>query len=116
MSEISEQQAREAAKRVQCVELVDMTEDVRSIVMWATCELSRRDAERAARQQPITPEWLESIGARKMAINRWKIATQFNLWLVANESWCVRIDGFQVKFTTRGQLLDLLAALKGGAS
>ena len=73
-------------------------------------------AEREERARPIDAEWLESIGCKKMAINRWKIQEQIrvNVWLVECVRWMVRIDGWLVQMHTRGQLLDLLRVLKGG--
>lgn len=40
---ITEQDARAAAKQVPAIALVDMSPPVREVVMWATCELARRE-------------------------------------------------------------------------
>ena len=118
----TEQEAREAASRVECVELVDMTEDVRCIVMWATCELTRRDDDRAERGKPITAEWCLANGA---TLDGTAGACQFIAHGIEVE-WDARNgvtvrDGermsdwtFVSSITTRGQLLDLLKALRGG--
>ena len=116
----TEQEAREAASRVECVELVDMTEDVRCIVMWATCELTRRDDDRAERGKPITAEWLESIGFyRDTTEGRYfeqqEIAGAFYLRNNGRLAWrCEVYELFEAE--TRGQLLDLLRVLRGGAT
>ena len=118
----TEQEAREAASRVECVELVDMTEDVRCIVMWATCEFTRRDAELPEREKPITAEWWLANGA---TLDGTAGACQFIAHGIEVE-WDARNgvtvrDGermsdwtFVSSITTRGQLLDLLKALRGG--
>ena len=113
---ITEQEAREALQ----IYKDGTTPTVRGfaslvVIDWAVQELSRRDAERAERAKPIDAEWLKSVGAKKRAINRWRLCDQCNLWLRENCLWTVRVDGYTVVVTTRGQLLDLLAALKGGA-
>ena len=82
--------------------------------------LAAERAEREERERPIDEAWLRSIGCKKMAVNRFKIAAsiRINVWRVEHVSWRVKIDGYFVEFKTRGQLLDLLAALgaerKGG--
>ena len=138
---ITEQEAREAASRLrEMVEDRDAGEfgevtalrvygtadmelagslgrsDVDKVVRWLLAELPRREAERAERAKPIDAEWLKSVGAKKRAINRWRLCDQCNLWLRENCLWTVRVDGYTVVVTTRGQLLDLIAALKGGAT
>ena len=116
----TEQEAREAASRVECVELVDMTEDVRCIVMWATCELTRRDAELAEREKPITAEWCLANGAawnNHRAVAWWRILDNARLeFNAANGVAMIVGDGWSYfdNITTRGQLLDLLKALRGG--
>lgn len=74
-------------------------------------------AEREERARPIDAEWLESIGCKKVALNRWKIQAyiRVNVWLASTGEWRVKIDGGLVLMHNRGQLLDLLRVLKGGA-
>lgn len=97
----------------------DTNQDEWVVVAASEVLLARLAADRAEREErarPIDAEWLESIGCKKMAINRWKIQEQIrvNVWLVECVRWMVRIDGWLVQMHTRGQLLDLLRVLKGG--
>lgn len=147
MSEITEQEAREAVERISkaiddeasgvadgdtAMQIYGTSDielavecgkrDLRKVVEFARQELARPDAERAERLLPITVEWLESIGFTRYA----KQDSQGNALLMLEAiygggylSWSGH-DGFRLcelhlGFTTRGQVLDLLAALKGGA-
>jgi hypothetical protein len=115
-----------AAERA--LELVHTPNIVDNIARWYAIEepakklaeaylkrLAADEAEAAERAKPIDEEWLTSIRARKKAINRWKIEG-VNLWIIGpDRQWTVKIDGYHVIFFTRGQLLDLIRALKGGA-
>ena len=126
MSEITEQDAREAA-----IDIVDghygesnedldqWHDDIRTCSRWIVQELSRRDAERAEREKPITAEWLESIGFyRDTTEGRYfeqqEIAGAFYLRNNGRLVWrCEVYELFEAE--TRGQLLDLLRALRGVA-
>ena len=129
MSEISEQDARKAA-----IDIVDghygesnedldqWHDDIRTCSRWIVQELSRRDAELAEREKPITAEWCLANGA---TLDGTAGACQFIAHGIEVE-WDARNgvtvrDGermgdwtFLSSITTRGQLLDLLRALKGG--
>ena len=149
MSEISEEQAREAARRVKSCRHEDDTDpddpyddcfpnahkvygckqieacihvgfDLRTLSDYAMQELTRRDAELAEREKPITAEWLESIGFyRDTTEGRYfeqqEIAGAFYLRNNGRLAWrCEVYELFEAE--TRGQLLDLLRALRGGAT
>ena len=93
---------------------------------WAIQELARREAERAERARPIDAEWLESIGA----YHEWNhggdagwygIEIDDDEWLSVSGAtglthivMCDGVKQIERRFDTRGQLLDILAALKGG--
>ena len=88
---------------------------------WAIQELARREAERAERAKPIDAEWCLVNVAVEVAdarIYRWVFKDVRVDWDDHNGT---TIDEFGGEWTwlpsiaTRGQLLDLLAALKGGA-
>ena len=152
MSEISEEQAREAARRVKSCRHEDDTDpddpyddcfpnahkvygckqieacihvgfDLRTLSDYAMQELTRRDAELAEREKPITAEWCVNNGA---TLDGTAGACQFIAHGIEVE-WDARNgvtvrDGermsdwtFLSSITTRGQLLDLLKALRGGA-
>ena len=101
--------------------------DVDKVVTWMCDELSRRESEKAERAKPIDAEWLSTC---KPDLLFWQKTSEFieyefrhqpqpgALKVVVNANGHV---GFVVNkslaacLTTRGQLLDLLAALKGGA-
>ena len=131
MSEITEQDAREAA-----IDIVDghygesnedldqWHDDIRTCSRWIVQELSRRDAERAEREKPIDAEWCVNNGAIEYdagheLVYGWDLGwCEFN-W--RENRGCRMYVGdyhFHVNLPqeTRGQLLDLLRALKGGAS
>ena len=114
---ITEQEAIEAAKNIPAIALLEMSQPVRDVMMWATCELSRREAERAERAKPIDAEWLASIE------NWTRTGDYISTRIKGNDVWyhiadaCIGFGGLrQGHITTRGQLLDLIAALKGGAT
>ena len=137
---ITEQEAIEAAKNMPAIALLEMSQPVRDVMMWATCELSRREAERAERAKPIDAEWLASIGSRCPKSERWFILldrtygpsryeTQLRAKMQPEGCYVIVTQGygddaddddkedvvsFACEFTTRGQLLDLLKALRGG--
>ncbi len=98
---------------------------MRILADMAIEELARRDAEAAERALPITRNWLRTLGFERfpdeiyphsqgndnerITIN----GSYLRLWPFNGECWLIGgCDGFELK--TQGQLLDLLAALKGG--
>lgn len=96
--------------------------DVDRVVTWMCDELSRREAEQAERAKPIDAEWCLANGARQ--INKsgevmWAFNAVNMFW---QAEYGVSLDGdsyeriYLHEITTRGQLLDLIAALKGGAT
>ena len=120
---ITEEQARDAAKSIAAIELVDFDVDARTLLNWAAQELAGRDAERIERAKPIDAEWVRSIGLEWDAQNKaWfdfvcgvsieVSATTKIVRIGGGGDDSVELDWF---ISSRGQLLDLLAALKGGA-
>lgn len=136
VSEISEEQAREAiavcdaAMKMLEYDDVDMTgappfnEIMDAANANATAaitlrefvrqELNRRDAEKSERALPITAEWLESIGAKKKTATRWYVAPHVAVHLRDEFVFVIRIGGCMAPIVTRGQLLDLVEIVKGG--
>jgi hypothetical protein len=117
---ITEQEAREAAKIV----LRGWDDYYRpktqrevaehKAATWITEELARREAERAERAKPIDAEWCLSANGEHRDVEwfRWRIGRHVIDW----RFYHVYLDScLSDAITTRGQLLDLLAALKGGA-
>ena len=119
---ITEQEAIEAAKNIPAIALLEMSQPVRDVMMWATCELSRREADQAERAKPIDAEWCLANGAEQVGdcnMYRWKFCVVRIDWDAYNGTTIDESDGAWVwmpSITARGQLLDLLAALKGGAT
>lgn len=127
---VTEQEAREAAERLDAeykkIRLLSEDDDQyrgvsyeierheQFLLRFALQELSRRDAERAEREKPITAEWLESLGCEDEGAWLWVKGFNVRVGKRRSDVWC----GVQPmsSITTRGQLLDLLAALKGGAT
>ena len=114
----------------------DYSADISNVIGLYLEELSRRDAERAEREKPITEEWLESIGFRPSAPEGFGLRI-FDIFddnagddphfqvLITEECRSVWLDCYDGSGDsiglceigngwTRGQLLDLLRALKGG--
>lgn len=94
----------------------EFLKDEKVVVLWAIAELARRDKEAAERAMPITEEWLRSVGATIDVEDgviefRWlpgelvMTGGGFVVWTID----CVETG----KVCTRGNLLDLRAALKG---
>lgn len=112
---ITEQEAREAAKNSSATDLAGVSREVIDLLVWAVTELHRREAERAERAKPIDDEWLESIGGR-LALSREEPGFWFDDVVRYNTAFreCV-VCNARPSITTRGQLLDLLNALRGGA-
>jgi hypothetical protein len=88
-------------------------------------ELDRREKEAVERNQPIAREWLRSLGFERCKDDLYPYSegsdnerllidgSYLRLWPFDLECWLIQgCDGFELK--TRGQLLDLLKALKGG--
>ena len=132
MSEVTEQEAREASstheecsRKFFAGELFgikahdDFSRSGTTLIEFARQELARRDAKRAEREKPITAEWLESIGFyRDTTEGRYfeqqEIAGAFYLRNNGRLAWrCEVYELFEAE--TRGQLLDILNALRGGA-
>lgn len=135
MSEISEQDARKAAKRVTNAygwlssyasrppleQHASIIRDIRQassdvLVLWAIEELSRRDAAQAARQQPITHEWCEANGAELSCEWYW-FGEGVSLRPIAGEKWLVVVNSRMLDWSAEcvGQVEDLRKALRGGA-
>lgn len=138
---ITEQEAREAAKNSSATDLAGVSREVIDLLVWAVTELHRREAERAERAKPIDAKWLKAIGSRCPKSKRWFILfertygpsryeTQLRAKMQPDGCYVIVTQGygddaddddkedvvsFACDFTTRGQMLDLLAALKGGA-
>lgn len=100
-------------------------QELKDIVRWAEAELSRREAERAERAKLIDAEWLNEILGSQWSfesptlggamVTIWKtklIKSGWGLGILHRSTETVHC----LNATTRGQLLDLLAALKGGAT
>ena len=120
MSQITEQEAREAAAFIADIGNGANEHAPKLLAALMMNILSRRDAERAEREKPITAEWLESIGFyRDTTEGRYfeqqEIAGAFYLRNNGRLAWrCEVYELFEAE--TRGQLLDLLRALRGGAT
>lgn len=108
-------------------ELVNHHINERVLARWAVDELARRDAEAAERALPITREWLRSLGferfpdeiyPRSQGSDNERVSingSYLRLWPFDGECWLIGgCDWFELK--TQGQIVDLLAALKGGES
>lgn len=130
----TEQEAREAASRVKSDgddrfassadyrESAMRDDDIEVVAAWVLAELSRREADQAERAKPIDAAWCLANGARQ--INKsgevmWAFNAVNMFW---QAEYGVSLDGdsyeriYLHEITTRGQLLDLIAALKGGAT
>ena len=118
---ITEQEARDAAARISKEAAKDNLDDLFSgvndcvlIHRWALQELACRDAERNERAKPIDVEWLLSIGFDDIGGWVGKFVGGADLWYRKLRGDVGINMHFLPSITTRGQLLDLLAALKGG--
>lgn len=101
-----------------------------TLARWFREEMSRRAMEAEVRAKPITAEWMESIGAYHEGDYGgepgWFASDVGNGEMLSVEASTGEIyifredDGSMTRinrtFETRGQLLDLIAALKGGAT
>lgn len=111
---------------------------MRTLSDWAIMELSIRDAEAAGRALPITEEWLRVVmpDRRRSDERIWhSLRIKNDLYethllvrhVELSRFWAVLVQALEHDETltekvafgdlkNRGQLLDLLAALKGGES
>ena len=125
---ISEQEAREAAARIVAYDtgtplsrvylhVTDPIEaannDAWDLARQHIKELARREAERVERAKPIDAEWCLVNGACDCGSHMRFLVNELHLlWHKASE--ITRLNGTPLGARkTRGQLLDLLAALKG---
>ena len=133
MTEISEQEARDAAEQLDAeykkIRLLSEDDDQyrgvsyeierheQFLIRFALQELSRRDAERAARQQPITPEWCVANGARLSAKWYW-FDEGVQVRPIAGGKWLVIVSGWMLDWSAEcvGQVEELRKALKGGTT
>ncbi len=128
MSEITEQQAREASRtHEECSrkffagELFgikahdDYGRSGTTLIQFARQELASRDAAQAARQQPITPQWCLDNGARFYAEWYW-FEEGVQLRPIAGGKWIVIVSGRMLDWSAEcvGQVEDLRKALRGG--
>ena len=135
---ISEADAREAARHLAvCRERLskldkedvefkhvarDMDNHAWRLACFAVDELARREAERVEREKPIDAEWCvanEAVNVDGCSMFRWTVKVVRVDWdeyngTTIDESDCNWV--FLPSIKTRGQLFDLLAALKGGAT
>lgn len=142
MSEITEQEAREAVERIskaidddasgvadgdtamQIYGTSDMElavergkADLKTVVQFARQELARRDAERAEREKPITPEWCLANGARLSAEWYW-FDEGVQVRPIAGGKWLVIVFGRMLGWSAEcvGQVEELRRALRGGGT
>ncbi len=133
---ISEADAREAARHLAvCRERLskldkedvefkhvarDMDNHAWRLACFAVDELARREAEQAERAKPITAELCKALGAvvtsPTFAFFRIPDAHNLNVYLDPDDSYVAYSDKSIPGVATMGQLLDMLAALKGGAA
>lgn len=94
--------------------------DESPVIDWAVARIEADDAEQAERARPIDEEWLRSLGF----IPEHDLAWHFGRVSVRQYAQCVGddvestilLDDNEILWrATRGQLIDLLAALQGGA-
>ena len=98
-----------------------LTRDMTRLAVSTLERLDAEESERAERAKPIDAEWLESIGfdfnglrlRRLLSIGHYELSASPHAddMLLMQDDDAIAIP----HITTRGQLLDLLAALKGGA-
>lgn len=142
MNEISEQEAREAVERISkaiddeasgvadgdtAMQIYGTSDielavergkaDLKTVVQFARQELARRDAEQAARQQPITPEWCLANGARLSAEWYW-FDEGVQVRPIASGKWLVIVFGRMLGWSAEcvGQVEELRRALRGGGT
>ena len=128
MSEITEQEAREASstheecsRKFFAGELFgikahdDFSRSSTTLIEFSRQELSRRDAAQAARQQPITPKWCLANGAAFSASWYW-FDEGVSIRPIAGGTWLVAVSGQMLNWSAEcvGQVEDLRKALRGG--
>ena len=128
MSEVTEQEAREASstheecsRKFFAGELFgikahdDYGRSSTTLIEFSRQELSRRDAAQAARQQPITPKWCLANGAAFSASWYW-FDEGVSLRPIAGGTWLVAVSGQMLNWSAEfvGQVEDLRKALRGG--
>ena len=128
MSEVTEQEAREASstheecsRKFFAGELFgikahdDFSRSGTTLIEFARQELSRRDAAQAARQQPITPKWCLANGAAFSASWYW-FDEGVSIRPIAGGTWLVAVSGQMLNWSAEcvGQVEDLRKALRGG--
>lgn len=142
MSDVTEQRAVDAVARIRMWDasippsriypgVADPIEaannDAWDAARWLGQRLADGAAERQERAKPITAEWLESIGFSDAEINGWsmpldcKQGSVVEMFIDDEMGASLGQDEHDVVVLTscgplrnRGQLLDLVAALKGG--
>ena len=124
MSQITEQEAREAAAFIADIGNGANEHAPKLLAALMMNILSRRDAERAEREKPITAEWFGGIGDEQLQMLIQRIGDTEYQFEMACESQpgvdltVIHKDKLNLThlptITTRGQLLDLLKALRGG--
>ena len=131
----------DALERTYNGDIDGFTRDMKRLADSTLASLDAKEAERAERAKPIDAEWLKAIGSRCPKSKRWFILfertygpsryeTQLRAKMQPDGCYVIVTQGygddaddddkedvvsFACEFTTRGQLLDLLNALKGGA-
>ena len=125
---IGEQEARQAAERLIGKDRPhedywsQEDHDEYALAVFVRGELARREAERVEREKPIDAEWCvanEAVNVDGCSMFRWTVKVVRVDWdeyngTTIDESDCNWV--FLPSIKTRGQLFDLLAALKGGAT
>ena len=116
MSQITEQEAREAAAFIADIGNGANEHAPKLLAALMMNILSRRDAEQAARQQPITPKWCLANGAAFSASWYW-FDEGVSLRPIAGGTWLVAVSGQMLNWSAEcvGQVEDLRKALRGGA-
>ncbi len=137
---VSDEEVRKAADSLLVYnsdESAGFYDNIDTVCTWALAELARRDAEAAERALPITEEWLRVVmpDSRRSDERIWhslQIKNDYETHLLVrhvelSRFWAVLVQALEHDETltekvafgdlkNRGQLLDLLAALKGGES
>ena len=111
----------DALERTYNGDIDGFTRDMKRLADSTLASLDAKEAERAERAKPIDAEWCLANGAEQVgdcSMYRWQFGSTRVEWDAGNGTTIDEFDGAWVwmpSITTRGQLLDLLAALKGGA-
>lgn len=96
-----------------------LDEDRDALCQLAVERLAADRADREERARPIDAEWLESIGFASVSIELavWHEARSGGMRMSLSHTFSglwIRAARHLPHITTRGQLLDLLRAMKGG--